>query len=378
MNTRINQDKQDEMVPSGKQMPLVSVMMPVFNAEEYIGQAIESVISQTYPYWELIIVDDGSTDGTSKIVERYVDRRIKVISQINSGEATARNTALEAVQGEYLAFLDADDMWLPEHLEQTVSYLVNHPDADAVYSDGHYCDQNGLLLQTLSSLRRGPFEGQLFEQLVRASDVFGPPTCVVLGRHLIQKYNLTFDPGIVIGPDWDFMTRYAEHACFGYVDQPTCLYRVHQTNITKTTQSEQRALSLARCREKAIRLNSFSSCVTHIRVYVFYDLLVNLLTGYPERQMELTQGEEFKKLPPNEQSRLLRLMASKAIAAGIKTVHIDDWLEKSCLLTPRDLRGAVIKVCYSISPSLCASIVRLRDIPKKENHPRTLFGDLRY
>ena len=378
MTTRIDQDNQDEMVPARDRMPLVSVMMPAYNAGIFIGQAIESVLTQTYPHWELVIVDDGSTDGTSKVIERYVDRRIKVISQLNRGEATARNVALEAVQGEYLAFLDADDMWLPDHLEQAVSYLVNHPDADAVYTDGHYCDQDGNLLRTLSSLRRGPFEGRLFEQLVRASDVFGPPTCVVLIRHLIQQHDLTFDPGIVIGPDWDFMTRYAEHACFGYVDQPTCLYRVHQTNITKTTKSEQRALSLAKCRENAIRLKSFSNCPADIRVYVFYDLLLNLLTGFPERQMELTRGEGFSKLPLKEQSRLLRLMASKAMVSGIKTTFINDWIDQSRILNPSDPRGALIKTCYSVSPSLCASIMRWREISKKKNYPRSLFGDLRY
>lgn len=378
MNTKVNQDYQDVKFPDENNMPLVSVMMPVFNAEEYIGQAIESVMNQAYPYWELIIVDDGSTDRTSKVIERYADRRIKVIPQLNRGEATARNTALMAVQGEYLAFLDADDIWLPNHLEQTVAHLVKDADIDAVYTDGNYCDQDGNLLQTLSSQRRGPFEGRLFDQLVRASDVFGPPTCVVLGFEIIKKHNLTFDPGIVIGPDWDFMTLYAEHANFGYIDQQTCLYRVHQTNITKTTKSEQRALSLAKCRENVIRLKSFSNCPTDIREYVFYDLLVNLLTGYPERQMELTRGEEFLKLPLKEQSRLLRLMASKALACGSKTAYIVGWLEKSRKLNPKDPRGALMTACYSVSPFLCASILRLREIPKKKNSSLPLFGDLRY
>jgi glycosyltransferase involved in cell wall biosynthesis len=366
-------------IPAGKgSMPLVSIMMPAYNAEKYIGQAIESVLNQAYPNWELIIVNDGSKDGTEKVIARFQDKRIKAISQRNSGEAAARNLALKAVQGEYLAFLDADDVFLSHHLEQTVAYLVDHPQIDAVYTDGHYCDQDGNLLQTLSSLRRGPFEGRLFDELVRASDVFGPPTCVVLGYHLIKQHNLTFDPAIVIGPDWDFMTRYSEHARFGYVNQHTCLYRVHQTNITKTTKTEERALSLVRCREKAIHLDSFNSCSVDVRVYVFYDLLVNLLAEYPDRQMEVTQLPEFLDLPRKEQSRLLRLMASKALVSGNNSTNIKDWLNRSRILNPKDQRGLMINAFYNFSPGLCTSVLRLKQFPKRKTVKTSLFGDLKY
>jgi glycosyltransferase involved in cell wall biosynthesis len=358
--------------------PLVSIMMPAYNAEKYIGQAIESVLDQTYQNWELIIVNDGSKDGTANIIARFRDKRIKAISQLNGGEATARNTALKAVQGQYMAFLDADDVYMPHHLELTVAYLLDHPQVDAVYTDGHYCDQDGNLLQPLSSMRRGPFEGRLFDELVRASDVFGPPTCVVLGYQVIKEYNLTFDPAIVIGPDWDFMTRYSEHAKFGYLNQQTCLYRVHQTNITKTTKTEERALSLVRCREKAIQLTSYKTCPVDVRVYVFYDLLINLLAEHPDRQIDIIQLPEFSDLPSKEQSRLLRLMASKAIVNGIDPKYIDRWLERSLTLNPKDQRGALINACYEISPSLCTSLLRLRVLPKKKNLKTSLFGDLKY
>jgi glycosyltransferase involved in cell wall biosynthesis len=378
MNNSTVLDIQNELPAVKDRRPLVSIMMPAYNAEKYIGQAIESVLDQTYSNWELIIVNDGSKDGTAKVIARFRDKRIKAISQLNSGEATARNTALKAVQGKYLAFLDADDVFLPHHLEQTVSYLVDHPEIDAVYTDGYYCDQDGNRLQTLSSWRRGPFEGRLFDELVRASDVFGPPTCVVLGNHIIQQQALTFDPAIVIGPDWDFMTRYSEHAKFGYVNQHTCLYRVHQTNVTKTTKTEERALSLVRCREKAIRLNGFKTCPDDVRVYVFYDLLLNLLAEHPDRQMEVIKIAEFLTLPRKEQARLIRLMASKAIVNKIETKYIDDWLDRSRALNPKDQRGALINVCYEISPSLCTSILRLRGFPKRKNIKTSLFGDLKY
>jgi glycosyltransferase involved in cell wall biosynthesis len=369
---------QEEMPVIKNSLPLVSIMMPAYNAAKYIGQAIESVLSQTYPNWELIIVNDGSKDGTADIIACFQDERIKAIFQHNSGEANARNMALKAVQGEYLAFLDADDVYLPNHLEYTVAYLVDHPQVDAVYTDGHYCDQDGNLIQSLSSQRRGPFEGHLFDELVRSSDVFGPPTCVVLKLELVKQHNLTFDPAIVIGPDWDFMTRYSEHAKFGYIAQHTCLYRVHQTNVTKMTKTVERALSLVRCREKAIQLESFNSCPVDIRVHVFYDLLVNLLEKYPDRQVEVTLMPEYLGLPRNEQARLLRLMASKAIVNGIDPGFINSWLDRSRTVNPKDRRCVMINKCYEISPRLCTSILRLRAHLKRKHMKTSLFGDLKY
>jgi glycosyltransferase involved in cell wall biosynthesis len=138
-------------------------MMPAFNAETYVGQAIESILAQTNPNWELVIVDDGSVDRTRDIASHYKDTRIQVIHQENGGESIARNTAIKHVRGEFLAFLDADDLYLPNHLRVAAEYLTSQPQVNGVYTDGYYIDQTGKQLQTLSSRRRGPFEGDLFE-----------------------------------------------------------------------------------------------------------------------------------------------------------------------------------------------------------------------
>ena len=95
---------------------LVSVMMPAYNAENYIEAAVKSVLAQSYDHWELIVVDDGSTDGTASVVAEFDDPRIKLFKQSNGGESAARNTAIRQMQGEFVAFLDADDMYLPDHL----------------------------------------------------------------------------------------------------------------------------------------------------------------------------------------------------------------------------------------------------------------------
>ena len=104
---------------------LVSIITPMYNAEKYVGLTIESVIAQTYKNWEMIIVNDGSKDSSAKIVEDYVqkDCRIKLINQTNAGSATARNNALKNAQGQYICFLDADDLWDAVFLEKQINFL---------------------------------------------------------------------------------------------------------------------------------------------------------------------------------------------------------------------------------------------------------------
>lgn len=104
---------------------LVSIIVPVYNAEKYIGEAIKSVLNQTYPYFELIIVDDASTDRTTEIVRSFKDDRIRLIQHDkNRGPGAARNTAIKVAQGEWMAILDADDQWLPERLEKLMKIAL--------------------------------------------------------------------------------------------------------------------------------------------------------------------------------------------------------------------------------------------------------------
>jgi glycosyltransferase involved in cell wall biosynthesis len=351
-------------------------MMPAYNAELFIGQAIESALAQSYPNWELLIVDDGSTDQTSRILTEFTDERIKVFHQSNGGEAVARNTALQHVTGEYLAFLDADDLYLPGHLEAAVDYLRSHPEYDGVYSDGFYIDENGSQLKSLSSRRRGPFEGDIFEEMVRASDVFGAPVCVVLRCAIIIRHHLDFEPEIVIGPDWDFFVRFAEVARIGFIRQPTCLYRIHSTNISTRMGVQKRRLHLARCREKAIQLKRFGECSLQTRSFVFYDLLVNLLTGYPERQTEITRWSQFRELPASERARLYRLMASEALRFDEAYPNIGEWLQLAYKLNPSDMIGMLLNAAYHISPQLCKSFVKMKSSQRKKSIENSPFGDL--
>ncbi|WP_059102770.1 glycosyltransferase family 2 protein [Shouchella shacheensis] len=109
-----------------KQNPVISIITPAYNAETFIGETIHSVLAQTYPHWEMMIVDDQSTDGTIEVVKRMQekDTRIRLVElKENSGSAVARNTAMENAKGRYLAFLDSDDRWMPEKLERQLVFM---------------------------------------------------------------------------------------------------------------------------------------------------------------------------------------------------------------------------------------------------------------
>jgi hypothetical protein len=356
---------------------LVSVMMPAYNAAAYIEEAIQSVVAQTYPDWELLVVNDGSTDETAAVARRFHDPRVRHFDKENGGESSARNLALDHSRGEFIAFLDADDAYEPQHLEGAVGYLRAHQEREAVYTDGVHIDERGNQLVSLQSRRRGPFEGRVFEEVVKASDVFGPPGCVVLRHGLVASHRLRYDTRIVIGPDWDFFIRYSNHAPFGYLDVRTYRYRVHRTNITAQIDHSRRAAFLALCREKAVGMVSFGACSVETRSAVFYELLVTLLRGRGDRRALLLESGPFTALPAQVQSRLLRLTAADAIVhADSDDVTIDEWLSRARSLGPRDWRAVTLGLLHRASPAVCRLALRSMAPLRGSTTPVAPFADL--
>ncbi|GLB48129.1 glycosyltransferase family 2 protein [Neptunitalea lumnitzerae] len=129
--------------------PLVSIITPTYNSEQFIEATIASVQKQTYPYWEMLIVDDASTDTTTAIISNYKrqDARIKFVAlPTNKGAGYARNKAINMAKGHYIAFLDADDIWLPEKLKVQVKFMESHKDALVSFSSYQLMDEQGELM----------------------------------------------------------------------------------------------------------------------------------------------------------------------------------------------------------------------------------------
>jgi glycosyltransferase involved in cell wall biosynthesis len=124
-------------------MKKISVIIPAYKVEKYIADTIQSVLNQTHQNFEIIIVDDGSPDRSFEICQQYTDSRVKIIRQENQGVGVARNTGISCAQGEYIAFLDGDDIWLPEKLEKHVAHLEQSPRVGLSFSCSAFIDENG-------------------------------------------------------------------------------------------------------------------------------------------------------------------------------------------------------------------------------------------
>jgi len=155
-----------------KNNPLVSVIMPAFNSSATIGASIDSVLAQTYTNWELIVVNDASSDNTHQIIQAYTDKRIKYFqNEINSGVATTRNKAMELAQGQFFAFLDSDDLWASEKLEKQLNFMQKN-NAIISYTQTKYMNSTGKISKyTLQAVENFTYSNLLRRNLMSCSSV---------------------------------------------------------------------------------------------------------------------------------------------------------------------------------------------------------------
>ena len=213
---------------SGK---LVSVVIPAYNAARFLGEAIDSVLKQSYPDFEVIVVDDGSTDDTPSVLGSYANQ-IRVVRQENQGLSAARNAGIALARGEYIAFLDADDVWLGRKLELQVEALAEYPQASLIHT--------GAMKWDVGSGAESPFakdahlyQGACFNALIDHCSI-----CVssVMVRRNALNENGVFDPEIrrPTTQDYDLWLRLAMKGTFAYVDAPLVKYRVHESNASSS------------------------------------------------------------------------------------------------------------------------------------------------
>lgn len=207
-------------------VPEVSIIMPVYNGAEYIESTLMSALAQTFTDFELVIVDDGSTDNTSDIVKNISDPRIKYHYQPNQGAYAARNTAMEIAKAKYLAFLDADDLWIPEKLELQMKEMRKNPDVGIVYGWVEYIDEhNNFIGQKQYNIKDNFYENMLLANYIDNGSM-----------PLIRKECFDtvggFSPGIWC-EDWDMWIRIARFYKMAIVPTYIMKYRIHTEGISK-------------------------------------------------------------------------------------------------------------------------------------------------
>jgi len=208
--------------------PRVSVVMATYNYGQYIAQAIQSVMKQTYTDWELLIVDDGSPDDTPEVVRPYLaDPRLHYHRQENRGQPQAKNVGIRLSRGNLIAFLDADDAWLPTKLAKQVALFDADPELGVAYTSLQRMNAEG---QLLSPKKRAMVRGHVLQEAFRRTI---PPFSSSMVRREVFDEVGHFDESIPLAIDYDFWLRVALKYRFDYVDEPLLLYRTGHANLSR-------------------------------------------------------------------------------------------------------------------------------------------------
>lgn len=237
------------------QSPLVSVVMPLYNSAATVRESLESILAQTYSNLEILVVDDGSTDEGVALCRSYDDPRIRIVQQQNRGLAGARNTGIRVSSGAIVAFLDSDDLWLPEKVAMHVNHLQSHPEVGVSYSRSAFIDAAG---ESLGIYQTPQLQG-ITPELILCRNPISNGSCVVMRREVLDgirfKANLYgatesywFDDSFRQSEDIECWLRIALQTSWGIegIAEPLTLYRVSSgglsANVEKQFASWQRVL----------------------------------------------------------------------------------------------------------------------------------------
>ena len=218
----------------------VSCVIPAYNAEPHIAQAVRSVLEQTRVPDEVIVVDDGSTDGTAEVLAGFGDR-IRLVSQAQGGAAAARNAGVAAADGQWIALLDADDWWLPEKVERTLDALSHAPEAAIAYTGRLVCDDRTGQQRQAPLVRQ---QGHAYHGLLAGNCM---PTSSAMVQHEAWDRAGGMASDLMTCEDWDLWLRVAREEPVVCVPEPLCVYRLHvggisQSGVSRMREDEQRVL----------------------------------------------------------------------------------------------------------------------------------------
>jgi glycosyltransferase involved in cell wall biosynthesis len=225
-------------------MPLISVIIPVYNGEKTIRETIQSVLNQTFQNFEILVINDGSQDATLEIVNSIQDPRLKVFSYPNAKQAASRNRGFSHSTGEFIAFLDADDLWTPNKLEAQLKALQDNPQAAVAYSWSNCIDETGKFLREAS---HSALSGDVYAKLLLCDFLDNGSNPLIRRQALIEVGS--FDESLPPAEDWDMWLRLAARYHFVAVPYPHILYRQspnsESANFLRMASACERVIELA-------------------------------------------------------------------------------------------------------------------------------------
>lgn len=201
-------------------VPIISVLIPTYNRKDIVLEAIRSALKQEPNNFEIIVIDDGSTDGTAEYLQG-LNLSIKIITQKNMGVAAARNRGIREARGEYIAFLDSDDLWLPHKLQQQLAFFTIHPETVIVFTDEYISEKNVIQSKTRFE-RNKPIVRPSLPAFVQHTSIH--VSSIMAKKTLFDEVGL-FNESLRIHEDSELWNRIAEYHAFNYIEQPLVVYR---------------------------------------------------------------------------------------------------------------------------------------------------------
>lgn len=246
--------------------PIISVVIPAFNSEKTIRETIDSVLQQTFIYFEIIIINDGSQDSTLEIIEQIKDERIKVFSFENAGGNISRNRGLKLARGEFVSFLDADDLWTSDKLKSQLDALRNNLDAQVAYSWTDYIDEHGNFLVAGIHITEN---GDVYEHLLVNNFLENGSNPLIRKEVLVELGG--FDESLDAAQDWDMWLRLADKYNFIGVPSVQILYRTTSNSLsTNLDRQEKACLQVMQCayQRRPLMLKNMSRSLAHLYKYL--------------------------------------------------------------------------------------------------------------
>lgn len=220
-------------------MPKVTVVIPAYNAMTFLPETLDSVLQQTFTDFEVLIVDDGSTDAIAAWFTTVNDDQVRLISQANQGLSGARNTGIKEAQGDYIAFLDADDLWAPTKLEQQVRCFDRHSEVGLVYTWTRLVDEAG---KPTGVKYDSQIEGNVWQQIL-VGDIVCSGSSAMVRRDCFDQLG-GFDLNLPAAEDFDMWTRIAADYPFAVVKEFLLDYRQHSTSMSRNHRKMMQALRI--------------------------------------------------------------------------------------------------------------------------------------
>jgi glycosyltransferase involved in cell wall biosynthesis len=280
-------------------MPLISVIIPVYNGEQTIRETIESVLEQTFSDFELLVIDDGSHDSTLEIISHIKDPRLKVFSYPNAGLAVSRNRGIAHASGEYISFIDADDLWTSDKLESQFRRLQENPEAALAYSWTDFIDESSQFVRTGSHLTTN---GDAYANLLLINFLENGSNPLIRREALNQVGG--FDESLTASEDWDLWLRLAAHYNFITISYPQILYRISANSMTANVakQERQTLIVIEQAFSQAPQSLQYLKPYSISNIYKY--LTVKALEGLPERQKGVLAARFFWNSIINDPSLL--------------------------------------------------------------------------